>query len=321
MAFTAVDWNNLKDQLDLDVWNRMTGNFWLPEKIPLSNDLPSWSTVPREEQLALERAFAGLTVLDTIQSEVGAHAVGTYAHSHHEEACMAFIGGMEAIHARSYSSIFTTLNSTEQIEAAFEFAHTNANLQAQARSIVEYYKSHTGDLESREFFCRTASVFLESFLFYSGFYPALRLCTEGKCTNTADIIRLIMRDEGIHGFYIGLRAKALFDTLPQDRQELLAGRALLFVRKLYELQVDYVHDLYADTTWEEDALKYSAYNANKALTNLGLPVEFKPKEVDVSPAILAQMTLETNETHDFFSGSGSSYILAKTEELSDDDWS
>nr|DAU23033.1 MAG TPA: ribonucleotide-diphosphate reductase subunit beta [Caudoviricetes sp.] len=33
MAFTAVDWNNLKDQLDLDVWNRMTGNFWLPEKI------------------------------------------------------------------------------------------------------------------------------------------------------------------------------------------------------------------------------------------------------------------------------------------------
>ena len=34
MAFTAVDWNNLKDQLDLDVWNRMTGNFWLPEKIP-----------------------------------------------------------------------------------------------------------------------------------------------------------------------------------------------------------------------------------------------------------------------------------------------
>lgn len=75
MAFTAVDWNNLKDPLDLDVWNRMTGNFWLPEKIPLSNDLPSWSTVPREEQLALERAFAGLTVLDTIQSEVGAHAV------------------------------------------------------------------------------------------------------------------------------------------------------------------------------------------------------------------------------------------------------
>lgn len=320
MAFTAVDWNNLKDQLDLDVWNRMTGNFWLPEKIPLSNDLPSWSTVPREEQLALERAFAGLTLLDTIQSEVGAHAVGTYAHSHHEEACMAFIGGMEAIHARSYSSIFTTLNSTEQIEAAFDFAHTNANLQTQARLIVDYYKSYAGDIESREFLCRTASVFLESFLFYSGFYPALRLCAEGKCTNTADIIRLIMRDEGIHGFYIGLKAQTVFENLSEDRRELLAAKALVLVRKLYELQVDYVHDLYADTSWEQDALKFSAYNANKALTNLGMPTEFKPEEVDVSPAILAQMTLETNETHDFFSGSGSSYILATTEELSDDDW-
>lgn len=35
-----VNWNRVTDPVDLDVWNRLTGNFWLPEKIAISNDLP-----------------------------------------------------------------------------------------------------------------------------------------------------------------------------------------------------------------------------------------------------------------------------------------
>lgn len=40
-AVEAINWNNIDDQKDLEVWNRLTGNFWLPEKVPLSNDIPS----------------------------------------------------------------------------------------------------------------------------------------------------------------------------------------------------------------------------------------------------------------------------------------
>lgn len=34
----AINWNRLQDDKDLEVWNRLTANFWLPEKVPLSND-------------------------------------------------------------------------------------------------------------------------------------------------------------------------------------------------------------------------------------------------------------------------------------------
>ena len=34
-----VNWNKIIDQIDLDVWNRLTSNFWLPEKIAISNDI------------------------------------------------------------------------------------------------------------------------------------------------------------------------------------------------------------------------------------------------------------------------------------------
>ena len=36
---SAINWNRLEDEKDLEVWDRLTGNFWLPEKVPVSNQL------------------------------------------------------------------------------------------------------------------------------------------------------------------------------------------------------------------------------------------------------------------------------------------
>ncbi len=29
----AINWNRIEDDKDLEVWNCLTGNFWLPEKV------------------------------------------------------------------------------------------------------------------------------------------------------------------------------------------------------------------------------------------------------------------------------------------------
>lgn len=31
---SAINWNKIEDDKDLEVWNRLTSNFWLPEKSP-----------------------------------------------------------------------------------------------------------------------------------------------------------------------------------------------------------------------------------------------------------------------------------------------
>ena len=41
----AINWNRIQDDKDVDVWNRLVNNFWLPEKVPLSNDVQSWATL------------------------------------------------------------------------------------------------------------------------------------------------------------------------------------------------------------------------------------------------------------------------------------
>ncbi|BFO11482.1 hypothetical protein GGER_39920 [Serratia rubidaea] len=102
----AINWNKIEDDKDLEVWNRLTANFWLPEKVPLSNDIPSWGTLTAKEQQLTIRVFTGLTLLDTIQNTVGAPMLIGDAITPHEEAVYSNISFMEAVHARSYSSIF-----------------------------------------------------------------------------------------------------------------------------------------------------------------------------------------------------------------------
>ena len=83
---SAINWNRLEDEKDLEVWDRLTGNFWLPEKVPVSNDIPSWQKMTEDEHTLTMHVFTGLTLLDTIQGTVGAVSLIPDALTPHEEA-------------------------------------------------------------------------------------------------------------------------------------------------------------------------------------------------------------------------------------------
>ena len=193
----AINWNRVVDPIDDEVWDRLTGNFWLPEKVPLSNDIQSWATLTDDEKTLTMRVFTGLTLLDTIQGTVGAISLIPDAVTPHEEAVLTNIAFMESVHAKSYSSIFSTLCSTKEIDEAFRWSRENTYLQKKADIILSYYR---GDDPLKR---KVASTLLESFLFYSGFYLPMYWSAHAKLTNTADLIRLIIRDEAVHGYYIG----------------------------------------------------------------------------------------------------------------------
>ena len=113
--FKAINWNNIEDSKDLEVWNRLVNNFWVPERIPVSNDIPAWNTMNEKEQLATMRVFTNLTLLDTLQSQFGAISLMPDAITPHEEAVYTNLAFMESVHAKSYSNIFMTLADTPTI--------------------------------------------------------------------------------------------------------------------------------------------------------------------------------------------------------------
>lgn len=313
-VFEAINWNKIEDEKDLEVWDRLTGNFWLPEKVPLSNDIQSWATLNDVEKEMTNRVFTGLTLLDTLQGTVGAVSLIPDARTPHEEAVYTNISFMESVHAKSYSSIFSTLLSTEEINASFRWGEENPQLQKKARVINELY---TGDDPQKR---KIASVMLESFLFYSGFYAPMYWSAHAKLTNTADLIRLIIRDEAVHGYYIGYKYQVVNREASEERRQELKDFTYQLLFDLYENEEQFTADLYDPLGLTEDVKKFLRYNANKALMNLGYEALFPADETNVNPAILAALSPNADENHDFFSGSGSSYVMGEVVDTEDDDW-
>jgi ribonucleoside-diphosphate reductase beta chain len=309
-----VNWNKIEDPIDLEVWNRLTANFWLPEKVPISNDIQSWGMLRDNERLLTMRVFTGLTMLDTIQGTVGSMSIIPDARTQHEEAVITNIAFMESVHAKSYSSVFSTLSSTQEIEDAFRWSEDNPYLQKKAEIVLSYYR---GDDPLKR---KIASTLLESFLFYSGFYWPMYLSSRAKLTNTADLIRLIIRDEAVHGYYIGYKFQLAFKEESEERQAELRDYTYAMLMELYDNEIRYTAELYDEVGLTSDVKKFLHYNANKALMNLGFDALFPKEQCDVNPAILSALSPNSDENHDFFSGSGSSYVIGKHESTTDDDW-
>ncbi len=225
------------------------------------------------------------------------------------------------VHAKSYSNIFMTLCSTEEINETFWWAESSDILQRKAEVILRNYQETVADPQEDAAYRKAASVMLESFMFYSGFYLPFKFASQGKLTNTADIIRLILRDEGVHGFYIGAKFQQHRAALSQAQREDLDYWVHSTLRYLYEMECKYAEEIYDPLGWTENVKVYLRYNANKTMHNLGYDEIFPDNSTRVEPAILSSMTVDANETHDFFSGAGSSYVMAKVEETDDDDWS
>lgn len=307
----GINWNTQPDPTDSDIWDRLTTNFWLPEKIPVSNDVTAWRNMTSEEQDATLKVFTGLTVLDTMQGTVGAVSLIPHAVTPQEEAVYTNIAFMESVHAKSYSNIFMTLASTPEIDEAFRWSRENEHMQYKARRILTEYA--TGDHERM----MIASVMLESFLFYSGFYLPLRMASLGKITNAADIIRLIIRDEAIHGYYIGYKYQQKND---KQRHAELQEEVVELLLDLYENESHFTEQVYDQIGWTEDVKAFLRYNANKAMNNLGYDGIFQPEECKFNAGVMTSLDPSANENHDFFSGSGSSYVIGKMEETEDSDW-
>ena len=303
----------MQDPIDGEIWDRLTANFWLPEKIPVSNDVTSWRNMTATEQDATLKVFTGLTVLDTMQGTVGAVSLIPHAVTPQEEAVYTNQAFMESIHAKSYSNIFMTLASTPEIDEAFRWSRENEHMQHKARRILAEYA--TGDHERM----MIASVMLESFLFYSGFYLPLRMASLGKITNSADIIRLIIRDEAVHGYYIGYKYQKKLER-DKARHAANQGEIVDLLMDLYNNESHFTETVYDQLGWAEDVKAFLRYNANKAMNNLGYEAIFPQEECKFNAGVMTSLDPSANENHDFFSGSGSSYVIGKAEETTDDDW-
>lgn len=314
---TAANWNEADDEFTEMFMLQNLRQFWLPEEISLSGDLLTWKKLGHAEKETYKKVLAGLTLLDTLQGDVGMAKIAEHVPSHQQKAVLTFMGGMEnAVHARSYSNIFLTLASSQEIEELFKWVTENPYLQRKATIINEHYSAVTGyDLSLYK--AMVASVALESFLFYSGFYYPLYQAGQGRLINSGEIINLIIRDESIHGVYVGLLAQQLLSQYDPDTHADMQRFTYGLFDELLENEIEYTREVYDGLNLSCDVIEFVKYNANKALNNIGYEARYEVGEVN--PIIINGLDTKS-KSHDFFSTKGNSYKKAIVEPIRDEDF-
>ena len=311
----AVNWNREEDGFTQAFWEQNVKQFWLPEEISVSKDIKVWNELSNKEKELYKKVLGGLTLLDTKQGNNGIPSMMSLTENLQRKAVLSFMGTMEEIHAKSYSSIFMTLLSNLEIDELFEWIETEPTLQRKADLVLAQYENTTN--QEGLYLSMVTSVFLESFLFYSGFFYPLYLSGQGKMVASGEIISLILRGESLHGKYIGLLAQEIYDSFDKMDKEMLEEKMYSILYSLMENEIEYTNVIYRESGLEKEVVNFLKYNANRALENLGFE---KLYTVDaINPIVLNGLSTET-KTHDFFSTKGNGYQKGVYEELEDEDF-
>ncbi|MFD2600268.1 class 1b ribonucleoside-diphosphate reductase subunit beta [Sphingobacterium corticis] len=305
--YTAVNWNTPDNDYALMFWEQNIKQFWIDTEYIPSKDIDSWKGLSWDMKECYKKALGGLTLLDTLQSHTGMPKIIDHINSLQNKAVLSYMCMMEAIHAKSYSTIFTTVSTTNEINDVFGWVSENKYLQYKASTIDQYYRAIDKENVTDEelFMALGASVLLESFLFYSGFFLPLWLCGQGQMVASADIIKKIIADESIHGVFVGLIAQEVFNRLPNKEE--VKARFLKLLNELYENELKYTEELYTVVGLTAEVKEYVRYNGNKALMNLAFEPIFEVKQVN--PIVLNGLSTETTQ-HDFFSKKSTNYEKA-----------
>lgn len=336
-VYDGSNWNKPEDDVSIDFLAQNQTQFWMPEEIPLANDIEVWETLSPEVKDTYAKNLQVLTFLDTYQGDIGMPVVSRSVDdkNHQQKAVLNFMAMMEnAVHAKSYSNIFMTYLTDSEIDELFKWGEENQSLQNILQTIVGLYDrldeynyiwkfrndSIVGELTKEDYEivkwqAMVASVFLETYLFYSGFYYPLYFYGQGVLMQPGEIINLILRDEQVHGLYIGYLAQQIYDTFNEELKEVMYEWMIGLVETLYRYQTTLMEELYDPVGLTEDVKKFVRYNANKAFMNLGFDPYFEEEEVN--PIVIKGLNTES-KIMDNFSMKGNGYQKITSEPISKD---
>lgn len=318
--YEAVNWNTPENDYVEMFWKQNLKQFWIDTEYIPSKDIDSYKSLSNEMRTAYKKALAGLTLLDTLQSHTGMPKAIDHIDCLQNKSVLSFMCMMESIHAKSYSTIFTTVATNEEIDEIFEWVKQNEYLQYKARRIDEKYRRLDAEdcTDYDVYMALSASILLETFLFYSGFFLPLWLSAQGEMVASSDIIKKIVADESIHGVFVGLLAQEKYAGLSETDKQKADEDLYSLMLELMENEQHYTEEVYTEVGLSSEVKDYLKYNANKALQNLGREEYYEVREVN--PLVLNGLNVETTQ-HDFFSKKSTNYEKAlEIEHLKDDDF-
>lgn len=194
-----INMNSVAFPWATSLYKKMLENFWIPQQIPMSQDISCFQSLTADEKKAYKGILSFLIFLDSIQT-ANIPRLSDYFTAAELIQALSLHAFQESLHSQSYQylveSLFSDMKEKEDI---YDFWREDEILFQRNLAIASIYQDFSDD-PSKLNFTRSvvANYLLEGLYFYNGFNFFYSLESRGFMKNTATMIRYIQRDELVH---------------------------------------------------------------------------------------------------------------------------
>jgi ribonucleotide reductase beta subunit family protein with ferritin-like domain len=277
--------------------------FWNPEEINLQKDAADFKELSPHEKHIFTKNIAYQILLDSIQERAPLTAFLPWVSLPELEACIIWWSAFEQIHSQSYQWILQ--NIFPDPDTVFSTITDDPRIIERALEVIRYYdefidysnkyvvlgpgthkvngKSITlsfYELKTRLYLAVASVYTLESLMFYVSFACSFAFGQRGTMKGSADIIKLIAKDESQH---VGITTNIIRNWKKGDDPDFVKigheqeGTFQLMFDKIIDQEKAWTKYLFKDGSIvglnEQLLNRYLEFTANKRLRSVG----FKPR--------------------------------------------
>ena len=181
--------------------DKQSENFWKPEEICILKDRGDFKNMTDNEQFIFTANLKYQTMLDSVICR-GVPTLMEYVSNTELEACLITWQFFEKIHSQSYSYIIKNVYADPSV--VFDDIYENKEILKRAKTAIRDYNNlmgYSGNKTSlrKQIYMTLVSInILEAIRFYVSFICSFSFGENKKMVGSADIVKLIKRDEALH---------------------------------------------------------------------------------------------------------------------------
>ena len=299
-----------------DAWLMQQRVHWLPEEVPLADDVKDWhNKLSPEERNLLTQIFRFFTQSDIEVNNCYMKRYSQVFQPTEVQMMLAAFSNIETIHIAAYSHLLDTIGMPETEYQAFL-------RYKEMKDKFDYLKQF--NVDSKENIARTLAVFgafTEGLQLFASFAILMNFPRFNKMKGMGQIVSWSVRDESLHTESI----IKLFRTFTNENPDVWTDD---FQRSIYMICTEMVEheDAFIDLAFEmggveglngSEVKQYIRYIADRRLSQLGLQPIFRTEK---NPLPWMDEMLNGMEHTNFFENRSTEYSKAATQGSWEDVW-
>lgn len=193
-----INLNDVRFTWATKLYRQMRENFWIPEKNDITGDVTSYNNLTEEERRAFDGMLSYLVFLDSLQTQALPY-LQHFITAPELSLCVNEQVSQETMHSASYQYIIETIIPKERRNEIYDNWRNIPELKVRCEAILKHYQDFVDKPTTWTFIkALVADFLLEGVYFMNGFNFFYNLASRQLMSGTADIIRLIQRDENTH---------------------------------------------------------------------------------------------------------------------------